>query len=232
MIVGDAHVVEEDLVEARPTGHLAQRPDLDSGRPHVDDEAGQALVLGLLGIGAGDDLADVGVLRPRRPHLLAVEHPLVAVALGSRLQAGEVAPGAGLGEQLAGDDVAAPQRPQVALLRRHRGVSEDRRGDHPEADEEWALVGDVVAGLDRVVGRLERLVETAAAELGRAGDPAEAGVEAGLPERPRRGDDRVLLLTRPFLEHRHVVRALTPHELAVGVASAGRWHRGTASPPP
>ena len=69
-------------------GHLAQRPDLDAGRVHVDDEAGEALVLGQVGVGAADDLADVAVLRARGPHLLAVDDPLVAVALGPGLQAG------------------------------------------------------------------------------------------------------------------------------------------------
>ena len=44
--VGDPHVGEEDLVERRAPGHLAQGPDLDARCVHVDHEAGQALVLG------------------------------------------------------------------------------------------------------------------------------------------------------------------------------------------
>ena len=93
------------------------------GRLHVDHEAGEALVLGLVGVGAADDLADVAVLGARGPHLLAVDDPLVAVALGPGLQAGEVGAGARLAEQLAGDDVAAVHRRQVARPspRRWRG---------------------------------------------------------------------------------------------------------------
>ena len=109
--VGHPHVGEEDLVEAGPAGHLAQRADLDAGGLHVDDEAGEALVLGQVGVGAGDDLADVAVLGARRPDLLAGDAPLVAVADGPGLQAGQVAAGAGLGEQLAADGVAAVHRP-------------------------------------------------------------------------------------------------------------------------
>ena len=88
-------------------GHLAQRPHLDAGRLHVDDEAGEAAVLRLVGIGAADDLADVAVLRAGRPHLLTGDHPLVAVALGPGLETGEVGARARLAEQLAADDVAA-----------------------------------------------------------------------------------------------------------------------------
>ena len=80
MVVGDVHVGEEDLVERRAAGHLPQRAHLDTGRLHVDDEAGEALVLGRVGIAAADDLADVAELRAGRPHLLAVDDPLVAVA--------------------------------------------------------------------------------------------------------------------------------------------------------
>ena len=67
-------------------------------------------MLGLVGVGAGDEHAHVGDLAARGPHLLAVDDPLVAVLDRPRLQAGEVGAGAGLGEQLApgllaGDDV-------------------------------------------------------------------------------------------------------------------------------
>ena len=46
VVVGNAHVGEEHLVERRAAGHLAQRAHLDAGCLHVDDEAGEALVLG------------------------------------------------------------------------------------------------------------------------------------------------------------------------------------------
>ena len=78
--VGDAHVGHEDLVEQGPTGHLAQRADVDARLVHVDGEVGDALVLRHVGVGAGQQHAEVGDLRARRPHLLAVDDPLVAVA--------------------------------------------------------------------------------------------------------------------------------------------------------
>ena len=44
-IVGvGAGVVEEDLVELRRAGELADRPDLDAGLLHRDEQVGQALV--------------------------------------------------------------------------------------------------------------------------------------------------------------------------------------------
>ena len=107
---GTRTLVEEHLVERRAAGHLAQRPDLDAGRLHVDDEAGEALVLGQVGVGAADDLADVAVVGAGGPHLLAGDDPLVAVALGLGLQAGEVGAGARLAEELAADEVAPVER--------------------------------------------------------------------------------------------------------------------------
>ena len=89
--VGDADLGEEDLVERGAAGHLAQGPDLDSRGAHVDDEAGEALVLGGVGIGPADDLADVGEMGARGPHLLPGHQPLVAVADGLGLHAGQVA---------------------------------------------------------------------------------------------------------------------------------------------
>ena len=50
-----ADVGEVDLVELGVTGHLAQRPHLDARLVHVDDEVGEPLVLGRVGIGACDE---------------------------------------------------------------------------------------------------------------------------------------------------------------------------------
>ena len=46
VVGGDADVVEEHLVEVGVAGHLAERADVDARRSHVDDEVGDALVLG------------------------------------------------------------------------------------------------------------------------------------------------------------------------------------------
>ena len=98
------HVGEEHLVEHGASGELAQRPDLDAGLVHVDREVGDALVLGHVGIGAGEQHAEVGPVAARGPHLLAVDDPLVAVELGAGVEPGEVGAGARLAEQLAPGD--------------------------------------------------------------------------------------------------------------------------------
>ena len=129
-----AHVVEEHLVEVGLAGDLPQRPDGDAGRAQVDDEARDALVLGHGRVGAEDAEAEVAVVRAARPHLLAVEHELVAVALGARAERSEVGPGVGLAPQLAPDLLAAAHRLEVAGLLRVGAVGDDRRPDHGDAD--------------------------------------------------------------------------------------------------
>ena len=52
-------------------------------------EVGDALVLGHVGVGAGQQQAEGGLVGHARPHLLAVHDPLVAVADGGGGQAGE-----------------------------------------------------------------------------------------------------------------------------------------------
>ena len=104
--------------------------------------------------------------------------------IGPGLQAGQVAAGAGLGEQLAADGVAAVHGREVRVLGDVRAVGQDRRGDHAQADREEALVGDGELRLQGVVGPLVRRRELAAAELGRAGDPAEAVARSAWPATP------------------------------------------------
>ena len=108
--VGDAHVGEIDLVEARLAVGLLDRPDLDPGRLHAQEEHGQALVLGHGGVGAGDQDAVVGVVGAAGPDLLAVDDPVaraVGRPLGAGAQARQVRAAGGFGEQLAPDLLAA-----------------------------------------------------------------------------------------------------------------------------
>ena len=68
-------------------------------------------MLGHLGVRAGQEHAEVGVLAAGGPHLLAVDDPLVAVLDGPGLEAGQVRTRLRLAEELApgllaGDDVA------------------------------------------------------------------------------------------------------------------------------
>ena len=73
---------------------------------HVHQEVGEALVLGRVRVGAGDEHAPLRVLRAARPYLLAGHDPVVAVLDRARLQRREVRAGVGLGEALAPDLLA------------------------------------------------------------------------------------------------------------------------------
>ena len=171
-------VVEEDLVEVRLAGDLAQRPDRHALGVHRDDEHGQALVLGQLGVGAREQQAEGRVLRVRRPHLLAGEAPGAVLLLpGARLDAGEVGARGGLGEHLAPDLVGVEHRAEVALLLLLVAVRDQRRAEHADADDVedpgHAGAADLLVD-DDLVERAEAL----AAVLGRPRD--------GRPARPRR----------------------------------------------
>ena len=94
-----------------------------------------ASMLGHVRIGAGDEDGEVGVLRARRPHLLAVHDPLVAVALRPGSQRRQVGAGAGLAEQLAPDLLAGASAAAGSAARwRGRAVGLERgadQGDRP-----------------------------------------------------------------------------------------------------
>ena len=77
----DPDAAEEHLVERRPAGHLLDRADLDAvGESSGTRNAVSPACLGTVGIGAADGESVLGDARGRGPHLLPVEHPLVAVA--------------------------------------------------------------------------------------------------------------------------------------------------------
>src|SRR4029453_18308628 len=129
-----ARVREEPLAEQRPPRHLAQRAHLDAGLVHLDREVRDALVLRRVGIGTGDQHAEVGGLAPRCPYLLPVDDPFVAVALGPALEAREVGPRAGLAEQLTPCFLPVQDRPQISLALRVVAVRQDRRAGEQDAE--------------------------------------------------------------------------------------------------
>ena len=88
-----------------------------------------------VGIGAGEQEAVVGVVTAGRPHLLAVDHPLVAVEHRRRLQAGEVGSRVGLAEALAPAHLAAEDLRQEVLLLLLGPPLQDRRPDERVAEE-------------------------------------------------------------------------------------------------
>ena len=88
--MGDPHVSEEDLVELGFTGDLVQGTNVDALGLHVQQEVRQALVLGLVRIGPGHQHPPPRHMGQRRPDLLAVDDPLVAVTDRPARQAGHV----------------------------------------------------------------------------------------------------------------------------------------------
>ena len=101
-----ADVVEEDLVDVAVAHHAADLPDGDAGGVHGDKEDGDAAVLGGVGVGAGEEEAELGALGVARPDLLTVDDVVVAVAHRPRLERREIGAGVGLAEPLAPDHVA------------------------------------------------------------------------------------------------------------------------------
>ena len=136
--VGDAHVGEEHLVEVRRAGELADRPHLHARRLHVEDEVGQPRMLRHIRIAARDQDAEVAVVRAGVPDLLAVDHPVVAVAFGAGAQRGEVGPAGRFREQLAPHLVGAHRRPDEAVALLRRAADADRRHGELDADAEDA----------------------------------------------------------------------------------------------
>ena len=133
----DHRVVEEDLVEHLLAGHVADRAGLDPRGVHVDDEGGDALVLGPPldggGIGPQQEEPPAGQVGGRDPDLLAVDHVGVAVPDGRRPQVGQVVAGVGLGEPLAPVVGGVEDRGKPPLLLLVGAPGDDHRADLPEA---------------------------------------------------------------------------------------------------
>ena len=130
---GHAHVLEEDLVELGLAGDLAERPDGDARRLHVDQDERDALVLGRARIGAHEEEAPFRHVRHAGPDLLAVDDVVVAVEHGARLEIGEVAARVGLGEALAPDLLGGEDLGEVPLALGRRAMPHDRRAEHATA---------------------------------------------------------------------------------------------------
>ncbi len=100
----------------------------------VDQEVGDALPLGHVGVGPGQQHGVRRQMGPRRPHLLAGDHPLVAVALGPGGQRGQVRAGAGLAEELAPALLVAHDRRQEAQALLLGAVGEESGRGQIEAE--------------------------------------------------------------------------------------------------
>ncbi len=153
----DPDVGEEHLGELRAAEHRLERPHLDAGQVHRQDQPRDAAVLRRVGIGAHEELADVGDLAERAPDLLAVQDVVVTVALGARAQRREVGARARLREALAPHLVAAQDLREVrglllvaALL--DEGRARVQRADEVDADVRRACAGRLLVE-DQLLGR-------------------------------------------------------------------------------
>src|SRR5262249_14333785 len=129
--------------ELAVAGDLAQRPHLDAGQLHVDQQHGQPGLLRTLVRGPGEQEAVVRQVRDRRPDLLPVDYVDVAVARGAGAQRRQVGAGVGLGVAGAPGVLAVQDRRDVALLLRRAAIADDRRADpeQPHAARDRRRVG-------------------------------------------------------------------------------------------
>ncbi len=200
VVLGAAGVVEEHLAELGRAVGLGDAADLDAGLAHRHQQVRDALVLGRVGIGAGEQEAVVGVVATGGPHLLAVDDPLVAVEHRRRLQAGQVGAGVGLAEALAPAHLAAQDLGQELPLLLLGPPLQQRRPDERVAEEvgphrrlgPGELLGDHDA--------LHRRQPLAAVLLGPGGADPTAAVELRRP----------LLVERRPLLGRHLEALVEP----------------------
>ena len=140
-------------------------------------------MLGLIGIGPGQDQPIARQVCEGRPDLLTVQDPLVAIAHSPRGQTCDVGASSRLREQLAPDLLTGEEAAQVLRLLLCRAVDRNGRCDHAVAD-------DVVRGRHRRTS-LEESAGDVAEERG-AGvesptvtvevDPGQTPIELGAEE--------------------------------------------------
>src|ERR1039457_4021621 len=126
---GHAHVFEEQLVEFRFAGHLAERVHFGAGTVRVDQQHGEAFMFFGAGIGAHHQLAPIGGPAVTGPDLLTGYNEVIAIEGGFGAQSREVGAGVGLGESLAPDLLAAEDFGEIALLLGF-GAEGDEGGAH------------------------------------------------------------------------------------------------------
>ncbi len=177
------HVGVDDLAEVPVAGHVGD--GRDRRRPGVcrsTIELGQPGVGRRVGVGAGDEVAPVGVGRAARPDLGAVDDPVVAVALGPGADRRHVAAGVGLAHadrpgRRAGDDVGQEAPP---LLRRCRTAAASARSGGRRTTT-WP---------GRPARSAPRTRRTARARCGRRRPPRPARSCRASPARPARARTR------------------------------------------
>ena len=221
MIISHAYFVEEHFVEACATCHLSERTNFYTWCTHVDNEASETFVLWQRWVGAANDFADVGELSTRCPHLLSGDEPLVAVAFGFCLHRCQVATRAGLGEQLATNNVGTPHGADVFFFRDVGGMSQNCWGNHAKANLEDAEWGSAILALDLVVCALVGIGKPCAAVFRWPSYPAKTVVKPfrlpflGLVQHFHFG------VAAALFKHRNVVGSFAPCELLLDFFALG-----------
>ncbi len=190
---GTRAAFEKHLVEVDLTTQVAQRAHLDTRLVEIDEEVRQPLALGHLEVGARQEHGPVRDVRPRGPHLLTGDDPVIAVALGPGGQGGKVGTGARLAEELAPDLLVADDRREKAKPLLLGPVRE--QGGSRQVEPEGVQAPEVERSelLLDPPGRLRREIEPAVgARPGGGHEPGSA--EDGVP--------RFVLGPGPDLSHR------------------------------
>ena len=125
----DHDVVEEDDVRALARQRV-HGLDLDAGLVERDEEHRQALVLGHVRVGPGQEEHVVGDVGVRREHLLPVDDPAVAVAPGPGADAGDVGPHLGLGHAEGDRELTAQEAGEDGVLQLVGADGPDHVGHH------------------------------------------------------------------------------------------------------
>ncbi len=220
----DQHVVEVLLTElGRAVDHLDPL-HLDTGLVDLQDEHGQALVLGHARVRPGQAERVVGPERTRTPDLRPVEDEDVAVPGGRGDQAGQIGAATGLGEELHPQLVTPKDGRDVAKLLLFGPEIEDGGGQDGQR-------GDVEGGGHLVAHRLlgERPLvgagQTLASVLGRVADPRVAPVEQEPLELAGPHGHLVLLgqvpVVHPLGQTRHIPGQPGPRTEPVGLQLLG-----------
>jgi hypothetical protein len=127
-VITELEVVEELLAELDRAVHLLDAPQRDAFAVDGHHEHRQPFVLGHIPVGAGQHQAVVGGERAGAPGLGAVDHPLVAFAVGAGDDACEIRPAAGLRQELHEHLITAQCGRDVLLLLLFGSGVEDCRG--------------------------------------------------------------------------------------------------------
>ena len=121
--IGEIYVSQQNFVELGITGQLAEWKDRDAGGVHVAHEEGQTGLLRDVRSGPGQQEAPSGDVCERRPHLVTVDAPTLAVLDGKGAHGREIRPGRRFAEELTPHLLAGEDLPEVplSLIRRTVG---------------------------------------------------------------------------------------------------------------